>query len=108
MITERDLREAIAECKGERHPTARTCIQLAAFYILQDHLFEEPTSDDRQMTVRHSYSAGPKAEEMESDFMRAIRRLDEDEAWRLVQELVEALAILNPNLYHNFMNKIGA
>lgn len=106
MITERDLREAIAECKGERHPTARTCIQLAAFYILQDHLFEEPTSDDRP--VRHSYSAGPKVEEMESDFMRAIRRLDEDEAWRLVQELVEALAILNPNLYHNFMNKIGA
>ena len=36
MITERDLIEAIAECEGERDPTAYTCLKLAAFYYLRD------------------------------------------------------------------------
>ena len=30
MITEHDLKEAIAECEGNRNPDARTCIKLAA------------------------------------------------------------------------------
>ena len=44
MITERDLLEAIDECNGARSPNANTCIKLAAFYIILDHLYgDEPT-----------------------------------------------------------------
>lgn len=98
MITQRDLQEAIAECQGERYPTAKTCIQLAAFYILQDHLFGEPAPH-----VAQSFSAGPPEE---SEFLRLIRGVDEEEAWRLVDELVDALSVLNPNLYNTFIDKV--
>ena len=39
MITEKDLQEAIAECKGKRNPDSSTCIKLAAFLIIQEHLY---------------------------------------------------------------------
>ncbi len=39
MITEHDLQEAIAECQGKRNPDANTCIKLAAFYTIKEHLF---------------------------------------------------------------------
>ena len=41
MITEKDLQEAIAECEGQRNPNANTCVKLAAFYIIKDHLFPQ-------------------------------------------------------------------
>ena len=39
MITEKDLQDAIAECQGERKPNANTCIKLAAYFTIYDHLF---------------------------------------------------------------------
>ncbi len=39
MITEKDLQEAIAECKGTRNPNASTCIKLAAYYTILDNLY---------------------------------------------------------------------
>ena len=41
MITEKDLQEAIAECQGERSPNASTCIKLAAFYTIKEHLYPD-------------------------------------------------------------------
>jgi hypothetical protein len=43
MITEKDLKEAIAECEGERNPNANTCIKLAAFYTILDNMYGEKT-----------------------------------------------------------------
>ena len=41
MITEKDLRAAIAECQGARNPNASTCIKLAAFYTILNNLYPE-------------------------------------------------------------------
>ena len=51
MITEKDLQEAIAECEGARNPNANTCIKLAAFYTIRQHMFGEQPS--------YSFSAPP-------------------------------------------------
>ena len=59
MITEQDLREAIAECQGQRNPNANTCIKLAAYYtILQNMTEKKPDPDPAPM---YSF-AGPKIE----------------------------------------------
>ena len=42
MIREEDVREAIAEMQGQKNPNANTCIKLAAYYIIQDHISEKP------------------------------------------------------------------
>ena len=54
MITEKDLQEAIAECEGQRNPNANTCIKLAAFYTIRQHMFGED-----QISEAHSFASQP-------------------------------------------------
>ena len=110
MITEKDLQEAIAECKGVRSPNANTCIKLAAFYILQDHLF-----GDRQREDPGGYSFAPAAEPLpvatvavfgESDFAQAVTGMDPANAWAVMDELMDTLRIVNPGLYRGVLRKL--
>lgn len=109
MITEQDLAEAIAECQGERSPNANTCIKLAAFYIIKDHLFggvkriEAPTP---------SYSYAPEPIETtidyisDSEFSRAIDGKPAAAMWAIMDELMSVLQAINPRLYAGVMRKI--
>lgn len=117
MITEQDLQEAIAECLGERHPNANTCIKLAAFYTIKDNLFPERSKDTTEAVepVR-SYSFAPPPEEVETtinyysdtDFGQMIEGRKASEIWPIVDELVsEALQTVNPRLYDAFIRKIS-
>ena len=55
MITEKDLRAAIAECQGARNPNATTCIKLAAFYTILNNLYPE----QKEEAVDAGYSTMP-------------------------------------------------
>ena len=107
MITEKDLHEAIAECQGERNPNANTCIKLAAFYTILDHITE------KEEEVLHGYSYAPEpitSNEVdydgESDFAIAISGKDAHEVWSLMDELMQTLQITNPPLYNSVMRRI--
>lgn len=110
MITEKDLQEAIAECQGVRSPNANTCIKLAAFYILQDHLFGA-----RQREDPGGYSFAPAAVSLpaetvavagESDFAQAVTGMDPAEAWGVMDELMDTLRVINPGLYRGVLRKL--
>lgn len=110
MITEQDLHEAIAECKGVRNPNASTCIKLAAFYIVQDHLFG---AADRESPGGYSFSPAaelPPAETVtaygESDFAQAVSGLDPEDAWMVMDELMDTLRVINPGLYRGVLRKL--
>lgn len=116
MITEKDLQEAIAECQGERNPNANTCIKLAAFYTIKDHLFPEKTQLPEEISIPQlSYSRAAPPDEVETtidyysdtEFGRLINGRKASEIWPVVDELVsEAVANLNPRLYDAFLRKI--
>lgn len=106
MITENDLRQAIAECQGERNPNANTCIKLAAYYTIQDHLFGKPDIPGA------SYAEPPEIVPCEgityqsnSDFARAVSGKDADSVLAVVDDLMQALQALSPRLYHITLNK---
>lgn len=110
MITEHDLQEAIAECEGQRNPTANTCIKLAAFYTIKQHLFPDPDSAPAPQV--YSYDPVPSTTMVnysgESEFAQAIQDLPDDLAWSIMDELMSTLEILNPKLYNSIMRKIRA
>lgn len=116
MITEHDLQEAIAECQGERNPNANTCIKLAAFYTIKEHLYPEKTQLPEEVStpqLRYSYAPAPEAVEntidyeSDTDFGRLVSGRDPAEVWPLVDELVsEALRVINPRLYDGFMRRL--
>ena len=56
MITQEMLNEAIAECNGQRHPNADTCMKLASYFTIKNEMFpkEEP-----MIQTGYSYAAPP-------------------------------------------------
>ena len=108
MITEQDLQAAIAECKGVKAPNANTCIKLAAFYIIKEHLY--PERDVTQANEGYSYDPPPEDPVIDinsdSEFAQAINGRTMEEIMPIMDEAMEALKVLNPRFYASIMRKI--
>ena len=106
MIREDDLREAIAEMQGQKNPNANTCIKLAAYYTILDHI----TGNESQpiYSDMSSYSAGSSAIEYEgeSDFAKAIKGRDPGDVWPVIDELMTTIQVIHPRLYTGVMAKL--
>ena len=105
MIKEQDVREAIAECQGERNPNANTCMRLAAFYTILDHI-TETCSAPSLPEPSYSYAEGPKEYDGDSEFAEAIRGADQVEMWRIMDELMSVVSVTQPRLYAATLRKI--
>lgn len=106
MITEHDLREAIAECEGARNPTANTCIKLAAFYTILNQMKPgEPTPEI--VKSDYSYSNGIELPYSGSEFSQATESKGIDKVFPIIDELMDALMVLNPGLYKSVIRKIN-
>lgn len=119
MITAQDLQAAIAECQGERNPNANTCIKLAAFYTIYDHLYGSHdrlySSAEVDQKQSYSYAATPVVENITetvidydsgtefSDLIHGMRAAD---VWAVMDELMSVLQATRPRLYDGTMNQI--
>lgn len=108
MITEQDLKAAIAECQGVAKPNANTCIKLASFLTLYDHMFKNTEKAEVNQTMDHSYSFADNIIKVsgDSEFYRAVNNKDMDAVFSVVNELMETLQVLNPRLYNSVIMKI--
>ncbi len=101
MITEKDLQEAIAECEGVRNPNSSTCIKLAAFYTIKEHLFPM-----KYETAGYSYAAAPDEYDGDSDFANKVKGKSIAEIMPVIDELMDAVMVLQPKLYASVMRKL--
>lgn len=104
MITEQDLLEAIDECKKEKNPNARTCMMLAAFYIILDHM------EDDVVLPQYSYAVEPEDKvtyNNRSEFAKQIHGKEMGKVLEVIDELMSTLKILHPKLYDGVMMKIA-
>lgn len=110
MITEQDLKAAIAECIGARNPDANTCIKLAAFYTIKDHLF--PDAERLEPPAAYSYAAPPDQKPYEislksgTKFARVIEGRSPDEIMPLMDEAMSLLSSVYPACYDAIMKKL--
>ena len=114
MITEKEVAQAIEQCMQDPVTGNKRAV-LADLIIIQDYLFGEPTRAQEvpQPMPMQSYSA-PPMEQVEiyvetngdSEFLKAVNDKKADRAWRLMNELVEAVRILHPNMYTSFIDKV--
>lgn len=103
MITEHDLQEAIAECEGQRNPSSSTCMKLAAFYTIRDKMFPAK-QEEVEVMPRYSLSSG--LAESDSEFMQAVRGVDDEVFLSIMDELMTTLQALMPRLYDGVMRKL--
>ena len=109
MITEKDLQEAIAECQGQPNPSSSTCIKLAAFLTIQEHMYGKKDQDNTSFEpVRYSDSNGPNVIEYDSDteFGSLINGRKTEDILPLIDELMDTIHVLNPRLYASVIRKI--
>ena len=129
MITLQDLNSAIAECQGERHPNANTCIKLAAYLTIRKEMFgDEEKQTAFPVLPGYSTQAAPQTnyptapvqtapspqEQAEttidfdsgSEFSRAIDGREAYSVWAVMDELMEVLNATNPRLFDGVMRKI--
>ena len=104
MITEHDLRAAIAECQGERNPNANTCIKLAAYYTILreqqgDYSFQAP------VTVEEPYKLIDY--QSDTDFGQAIKGKDTAFIFGLIDDLMTILQAVQPQLYNGVMRELN-
>lgn len=109
MITEQELLEAIAECQGQRNPNANTCMKLASFYTILDHLGYDHPSPPPQSNG-YSYASEPAGNTLDYDsgteFSDAIQGKSTDEVMAVMDELMDTLSVVNPPLYNSVMRRV--
>ena len=104
MITESDLQEAIAECVGQRNPTANTCIKLAAFYTIRDNLYPQDRAEE---PVFYSRSAGPAVEwSSGTKFGQLVADHNINDILPVIDELMDTIQVLYPRLYAGVIRKL--
>lgn len=113
MITREDLIEAIAECQGTRNPNSHTCMMLAAFYTILDHMDAEERPENIELSpVRYSMAAVPSSENVigyygDSDFLIEAEGKAERHVMLIMDDLMNAISVLQPKLYSSVMKKIA-
>lgn len=106
MIREEDLREAIAECEGNRSPTASTCLKLAAYYAILDHKFKSQTETQDQATPRYSFDASQEISLSNSELCRMIKEKGIGQCFPVIDEAFGAMEVIVPKLYNATMRKL--
>ena len=109
MITEKDLDEAIAECKGERNPNANTCVKLASYFTIKRELYG--TYQEPRQEPRYSYAAADDTETpiqyiSGSEFAEAISGKTPEEILPAIEELAETVKVLLPKVYAGFLRRL--
>lgn len=109
MITENALREAIAECEGQRNPSANTCLKLAAFYTIRDKMYpakqeKEPVADKSPVRSYYSMSAGPI--DTDTEFLQVASNMSMEYLLPVMDELMSTVKVIVPKLYDGVMRKL--
>lgn len=111
MITEQNLYEAIAECQGQRNPNANTCLKLASYYTILDHLKEKET--ETMPVPVYSYAAAQEPREpdrinytSETDFGKVVNGRPTEDVIAVFDELMTTLQGMIPRLYEGVLNRL--
>lgn len=105
MVTEKELQEAIDDL--EQSPSSyKGCALLAALYALRDryfggNVFSEP--------LAHSFATEKPqiiSTDSSSDFLKAVEGKDWKDILPIVDELLIAVKVFQPQLYSAFMRKL--
>ena len=102
MIRESELLDAIKECHNDKNPDSKTCMKLASYYTILDHV----TDSGDKGSYSHSEKPGQVRYDSGSEFSYAIRGMDIIDILDVVDELMDTISILSPRLYRATLEKL--
>lgn len=101
MFSRAEIEKAIDELE-ESPATYQNAEKLATFYTLYDHLFTQKEPMNRIETIQEVIIEAYG----DSDFMRIIDGKRADLIWNVMDELMQAIRMLQPKLYEATIEKL--
>lgn len=101
MITEKELNDAIAKFEQVEDPNSNTCIALAAFYTVRDHLYPD--------NGKYSYDYSGPCDNYSSDteFGQLMSTKSPSSIMPVIDELMTTINVINPQLYIGVLNRLS-
>lgn len=101
MLTKSELLRAIDELE-DAAPTFENCQKMATFYTLLNALYRSRDEEPKQIS-------GPEeviSYHGDSEFLQSVEGIPADEVWAIMDELMEAIQVLQPKLYSSTLRRI--
>lgn len=107
MLERREVEERIAEIKNKRDQTETECVKLAAFLIIRDDF-------DKGAVGSYGDAAPATAKTEESvvgnhgtsEFLQVIAGKDAETVWKVIDETMDTLKLMEPRLYAGVLRKL--
>ena len=99
MIKKQELENAISQLE-QLPPTLSNCEKLATYYTIYDHNYGE-----QPQTLFSSNSSNVDIYG-DNPIVQAVNGKDQVKVWDVIQELMEAIQVLAPNLYEATIEKL--
>lgn len=97
MLSERELREAIAELENGK-TSYQNAEKLAHLYGIYDHLYSTNEKEKVSESVVGYYGS--------SEFLKMVANKSSEEVWLLIDELMTTLSVINHRLYDSVMRRL--
>lgn len=98
MISNAEIKKAIAECQGDPNPNAYTCIKLAAYYTILNNNEQQFSYASKPVDVVRMNS--------DSEFFEAIRGADTNDILTVMDELMDGVKAMIPKLYNATLERL--
>lgn len=98
MISNAEIKKAIAECQGDPNPNAYTCIKLAAYYTILNNNEQQFSYASKPVDVVRMNS--------DSEFFEAIQGVNTKEVLVVMDELMDGVRAMMPRLYDVTMERL--
>lgn len=112
MIDRKELDARIAEIRYSRDQSPDECIYLASLFTIRDHLFPEKGEEKAYSLASAPMPVSAPAFTVtvsgDSEFLRAVSGKNGEEAWSVIDGLMDTLHVVNPKVYDSIMRKIRA
>ena len=105
MITEKDLLLSIDDCLQEPITGSKRSV-LADLIIIQNYLFGEPIEDNRGYSYENRVEKSIIQTNSDAEFLQLVNGKDINSVLDVMQELMEAIKILQPRMYDSVLTKI--
>lgn len=100
MLSKNELLKAIDELEDSA-PTFQNCQKMATFYTLLNAMYR--SGNEQQVTTVREEVIGDHGD---SEFLRMLDGMPSDMAWAIVDELMDAVRVLQPRLYDSVMRRL--
>lgn len=97
MVTVEELQKAIRECETEPNPTYSTCMKLASYYVILDHM--ELADRNHEIPSYSNYSGN-------SEFIQLVNRISGPVVMSILDDAMDTISVIHPKLYNGIIRKL--